>query len=81
MGIFSVRTLRLALYYFFFQIFLTNSELERRLYEEAQEVASLAAEVRNARDVVARTRMQRRAVRAQRKQITANLTVLRETGQ
>ncbi|XP_073959165.1 uncharacterized protein isoform X2 [Choristoneura fumiferana] len=55
------------------------SELERRLEQEAREVASLAAEARNARDVVARARAQRRAVRAQRRQIVAHLASLKET--
>ncbi|KAJ0172408.1 hypothetical protein K1T71_012381 [Dendrolimus kikuchii] len=55
------------------------SELERRLEKEAREVASLAAEVRNARDVVARAREQRRAVRVQRKHLVAHLATLRET--
>ncbi|XP_028040522.1 uncharacterized protein LOC114250734 [Bombyx mandarina] len=55
------------------------SELERRLEQEAREVASLAAEARNARDVVSRTRTQRKAVRAQKKQVLAQLNNLRET--
>lgn len=48
--------------------------------QEALEVAALAAEARNARDVVRRTRAQRRAVRAQRKHLLSHLASLRETG-
>ncbi|XP_047989822.1 uncharacterized protein LOC125229080 isoform X2 [Leguminivora glycinivorella] len=55
------------------------SELEKRLEEEARELAALAAEARNARDVVTRTRAQRRAVRAQKKQLVAHLASLKET--
>ncbi|XP_063832570.1 uncharacterized protein LOC135081714 [Ostrinia nubilalis] len=55
------------------------SELERRLEQEAREVAALAAEARNARDVVTRTRAQRRAVRALKKHLVAHLANLRET--
>ncbi|XP_059058778.1 uncharacterized protein LOC131852154 [Achroia grisella] len=55
------------------------SELERRLEQEAREVAALAAEARNARDVVARTRVQHRAVHAQKKHLTTHLAHLRET--
>ncbi|XP_061729488.1 uncharacterized protein LOC133534411 isoform X1 [Cydia pomonella] len=55
------------------------SELEKRLEEEARELAALAAEARNARDVVTRTRAQRRAVRAQKKQLVAHLATLKET--
>ncbi|XP_049885862.1 uncharacterized protein LOC126380470 isoform X2 [Pectinophora gossypiella] len=55
------------------------SSLEQRLHQEAQEVATLAAEARNARDVVTRTRLQRRAVRAQRKHLISHLASLRET--
>ncbi|XP_063617774.1 uncharacterized protein LOC134790769 isoform X2 [Cydia splendana] len=55
------------------------SELEKRLEEEARELAALAAEARNARDVVTRTRAQRRAVRAQKKQLIAHLNSLKET--
>ncbi|XP_063529917.1 uncharacterized protein LOC134741079 isoform X1 [Cydia strobilella] len=55
------------------------SELEKRLEKEARELAALAAEARNARDVVTRTRAQRRAVRAQKKQLVAHLTSLKET--
>ncbi|KAL0819165.1 hypothetical protein ABMA28_008420 [Loxostege sticticalis] len=55
------------------------SELERRLEQEAREVAALAAEARNARDVVTRTRAQRRAVRALKKHLVAHLASLRET--
>ncbi|XP_052754006.1 uncharacterized protein LOC113520273 isoform X2 [Galleria mellonella] len=55
------------------------SELERRLEQEAREVAALAAEARNARDVVTRTRTQRRALHVQRKELTTHLVALRET--
>ncbi|XP_060805980.1 uncharacterized protein LOC106131538 [Amyelois transitella] len=55
------------------------SELERRLEQEAREVCALAAEVRNARDVVTRTRAQRRAVRARRLNLTTHLASLRDT--
>ncbi|XP_053615825.1 uncharacterized protein LOC128678368 isoform X1 [Plodia interpunctella] len=55
------------------------SELERRLEQEAKEVAALAAEVRNARDVVTRTRAQRRAVRAHKQNLNTHLASLRET--
>ncbi|CAG9793527.1 unnamed protein product [Diatraea saccharalis] len=55
------------------------SELKRRLEQEAREVASLAAEARNARDVVTRTRAQRRAVRAFKKHLVAHLASMRET--
>ncbi|CAH2985745.1 unnamed protein product [Chilo suppressalis] len=55
------------------------SELKRRLEQEAREVASLAAEARNARDFVARTRAQRRAVRAFKKHLVAHLSSLKET--
>lgn len=56
------------------------SSLERRLEQEAQEVAALAAEARNARDVINRIRVQRRAVRAQRKHLTTHLSSLKDTG-
>ncbi|KAG7309017.1 hypothetical protein JYU34_004881 [Plutella xylostella] len=55
------------------------AELERRLEQEAREVAALASEAQNARDVVSRTRTQRRAVRAQRRQLVAQLATLRES--
>ncbi|XP_063364461.1 uncharacterized protein LOC134653086 isoform X2 [Cydia amplana] len=55
------------------------SELEKRLEDEARELAALAAEARNAHDVVTRTRVQRRAVRAQKKQLVAHLANLKET--
>ncbi|CAH0596139.1 unnamed protein product [Chrysodeixis includens] len=55
------------------------SELERRLEQEAREVSALAAEARNARDVVVRARAQRRAVRAHRKHIVSHLASLRES--
>ncbi|CAB3233903.1 unnamed protein product [Arctia plantaginis] len=55
------------------------SSLERRLEAEAREVAALAAEARNARDVVARTRAQRRALRAHKKQIVTTLATLRDS--
>ncbi|XP_026735935.1 uncharacterized protein LOC113499614 isoform X2 [Trichoplusia ni] len=55
------------------------SELERRLEQEAREVSALAAEARNARDVVVRARAQRRAVRAHRKHIVSHLANLRES--
>ncbi|CAH2094999.1 unnamed protein product [Euphydryas editha] len=54
------------------------SELERRLEREAREVAALAREVRNARDSASRTRLQRRALKAQRAQIVTHLGKLRE---
>ncbi|XP_045454566.1 uncharacterized protein LOC123663974 [Melitaea cinxia] len=54
------------------------SELERRLEREAQEVAAIAREVRNARDSASRTRFQRRALKAQRAQIVSHLAKLRE---
>lgn len=57
-----------------------SSKLENRLEQEAREVAALAAEARNARDVVVRTRAQRRAVRAQRKHLISHLSSLKETG-
>lgn len=56
------------------------SSLERRLEQEAQEVAALASEARNARDVINRIRVQRRAVRAQRKHLAAHLASLKDTG-
>lgn len=59
---------------------LTSSELERRLEHEASEVAAIAAEARNAREVVARVRAQRRAVRAQKKNLVSHLASLRESG-
>ncbi|KAH9644477.1 hypothetical protein HF086_006010 [Spodoptera exigua] len=55
------------------------SELERRLEQEACEVAAIAAEARNARDVVTRVRAQRRAVRAHKKHLVSQLATLRET--
>ncbi|KAJ8708982.1 hypothetical protein PYW07_008808 [Mythimna separata] len=55
------------------------SELERRLEHEAREVSAIAAEARNAREVVARVRAQRRAVRAHRKNLVSHLTSLRES--
>ncbi|KAM3955336.1 uncharacterized protein ACR2FA_010761 [Aphomia sociella] len=55
------------------------SELERRLEQEAREVAALAAEARNALNVVSRTRVQRRAVHALKKHLTSHLANLRET--
>ncbi|KAF9819619.1 hypothetical protein SFRURICE_005572 [Spodoptera frugiperda] len=55
------------------------SELERRLEQEAREVAAIAAEARNARDVVTRVRAQRRAVRAHKKHLVSQLASLRET--
>ncbi|XP_021193686.1 uncharacterized protein LOC110378657 isoform X2 [Helicoverpa armigera] len=55
------------------------SELERRLEQEAREVAALAAEARNAREVVARARAQRRAVRAHKKHLVSHLASLRES--
>lgn len=57
-----------------------DSSLERRLEQEAQEVAALAAEARNARDVINRIRVQRRAVRAQRKHMVTHLASLKDTG-
>lgn len=56
------------------------SSLERRLEQEAQEVAALAAEARNAMNVINRIRVQRRAVRAQRKHLVTHLTSLKDTG-
>ncbi|XP_068619818.1 uncharacterized protein [Battus philenor] len=55
------------------------SELEKRLEQEAREVASLASEARQARDVVTRTRTQRRALHALKKQLAAHLATLRHT--
>ncbi|XP_026332242.1 uncharacterized protein LOC113239445 isoform X2 [Hyposmocoma kahamanoa] len=55
------------------------SLLERRLEQEAQEVAALAAEARNARDVISRIRVQRRAVRVQRKHLATHLATLKDT--
>ncbi|KPJ10667.1 hypothetical protein RR48_02935 [Papilio machaon] len=55
------------------------SELEKRLEQEAREVAALACEARQAREVVARTRTQRRALHALKKQLTAHLATLRHT--
>lgn len=63
-----------------FSFILRFSELERRLEQEAREVSALAAEARNARDVVVRARAQRRAVRAHRKHIVSHLASLRESG-
>lgn len=56
------------------------SELERRLEREAREVAALAAETRNARDVAARTRTQRRALAAHRAALQGQLASLKDTG-
>ncbi|KAI5644754.1 hypothetical protein NE865_03100 [Phthorimaea operculella] len=53
--------------------------LEHRLQVEAEEVAVLAAEARNARNAIDRTRVQRRAVRTQRRHLISHLTTLRET--
>ncbi|XP_072933689.1 uncharacterized protein [Epargyreus clarus] len=55
------------------------SELEKRLEQEAREVASLAAEARNARDVARRAQDQRLALRAERAELVAHLTRLRDT--
>ncbi|KAJ8711564.1 hypothetical protein PYW08_008518 [Mythimna loreyi] len=55
------------------------SELERRLEHEAREVSAIAAEARNAREVVARVRAQRRAVRAHKKNLVSHLASLRES--
>ncbi|XP_013165979.1 PREDICTED: uncharacterized protein LOC106116634 [Papilio xuthus] len=55
------------------------SELEKRLEQEAREVAALACEARQAREVVARTRTQRRALHALKKQLTTHLATLRHT--
>ncbi|CAH2054968.1 unnamed protein product, partial [Iphiclides podalirius] len=55
------------------------SELERRLEREAREVAALAGEARAARDVLTRTRIQRRALQTMRTQLTAQLATLRHT--
>lgn len=59
---------------------MNSSELERRLEHEAREVSAIAAEARNARDVVARVRAQRRAVRAHKKNLVSHLASLRESG-
>ncbi|KAJ2954590.1 hypothetical protein O0L34_g2885 [Tuta absoluta] len=53
--------------------------LEHRLQVEAEEVAVLAAEARNARNAIDRTRVQRRAVRTQRRHLVSHLATLRET--
>lgn len=43
-------------------------------------MSALAAEARNAREVVARARAQRRAVRANKKHLVSHLASLRESG-
>ncbi|XP_075985055.1 uncharacterized protein LOC142982429 isoform X3 [Anticarsia gemmatalis] len=55
------------------------SSLERRLEQEAREVWSLVCEARNARAAVARTRAQRRALRAHRKHLLSHLANLRDS--
>ncbi|XP_045779524.1 uncharacterized protein LOC123877060 [Maniola jurtina] len=55
------------------------SELERRLEQEAREVAALASEARNAQEAASRARLQRRALHAERASLVAHLAKLRDT--
>ncbi|XP_045524305.1 uncharacterized protein LOC123714172 isoform X1 [Pieris brassicae] len=54
------------------------AELESRLEREAREVAALAGEAKNARDVCARVTTQRNALHLERGQLVAQLAKMRE---